>query len=44
MQAFKRLYENATNSAHVGAHLAILSSIRDVSKLFVKELTSWVWN
>ncbi|CAN4125895.1 unnamed protein product [Withania somnifera] len=41
-KAFKGLYENATNSAHVGAHLAILSSIRDVSKLFVKELTSWV--
>lgn len=41
-KAFKGLYENATNSAHIGAHLAILSSIRDVSKLFVKELTSWV--
>lgn len=41
-KVFKGLYENATNSAHVGAHLAILSSIRDVSKLFVKELTSWV--
>ncbi|CAN4111809.1 unnamed protein product [Withania somnifera] len=41
-KAFKGLYENATNSAHVGAHLSILSSIRDVSKLFVKELTSWV--
>ncbi|KAK4379437.1 hypothetical protein RND71_001299 [Anisodus tanguticus] len=41
-KAFKGLYENATNNAHVGAHLAILASIRDVSKLFVKELTSWV--
>ncbi|KAK4372034.1 hypothetical protein RND71_007418 [Anisodus tanguticus] len=41
-KAFKGLYENATNSSHVGAHLAILASIRDVSKLFVKELTSWV--
>ncbi|XP_059312955.1 uncharacterized protein LOC132064095 isoform X1 [Lycium ferocissimum] len=41
-KAFKGLYENASNSAHVGAHLAILASIRDVSKLFVKELTSWV--
>ncbi|KAL6569340.1 hypothetical protein OROMI_013854 [Orobanche minor] len=41
-KAFKGLYENATNSAHVDAHLAILAAIRDVSKLVVKELTSWV--
>lgn len=41
-QAFKGLYENAHNNAHVDAHLAILASIRDVSKLVVKELTSWV--
>ncbi|XP_057807321.1 uncharacterized protein LOC131021995 isoform X2 [Salvia miltiorrhiza] len=41
-KAFKGLYENASNSAHVDAHLAILSAIRDVSKLVVKELTSWV--
>ncbi|KAK3006153.1 hypothetical protein RJ639_016633, partial [Escallonia herrerae] len=41
-KVFKGLYENASNSAHVGAHLAILAAIRDVSKLVVKELTSWV--
>ncbi|KAL0429074.1 UNVERIFIED_CONTAM: CCR4-NOT transcription complex subunit, partial [Sesamum radiatum] len=40
--AQKGLYENASNSAHVDAHLAILAAIRDVSKLVVKELTSWV--
>ncbi|GFS35543.1 transcription regulator [Actinidia rufa] len=41
-KVFKGLYENASNSAHVTAHLAILAAIRDVSKLVVKELTSWV--
>ncbi|XP_057511675.1 uncharacterized protein LOC130793815 isoform X2 [Actinidia eriantha] len=41
-KVFKSLYENASNSAHVAAHLAILAAIRDVSKLVVKELTSWV--
>lgn len=41
-QAFKGLYENASNRAHVDAHLTILAAIRDVSKLVVKELTSWV--
>ncbi|XP_052210992.1 uncharacterized protein LOC127813907 isoform X2 [Diospyros lotus] len=41
-KVFKGLYENASNSAHVSAHLAILAAIRDVSKLVVKELTSWV--
>ncbi|KAI3444740.1 hypothetical protein Pfo_001405 [Paulownia fortunei] len=41
-KGFKGLYENASNSAHVDAHLAILAAIRDVSKLVVKELTSWV--
>ncbi|CAI9101327.1 OLC1v1038621C1 [Oldenlandia corymbosa var. corymbosa] len=41
-KAFKALYENASNMAHVSAHLAILAAIRDVSKLVVKELTSWV--
>lgn len=41
-KAFKALYENASNNAHVSAHLAILAAIRDVSKLVVKELTSWV--
>lgn len=39
---FKGLYENTSNSVHVNAHLAILAAIRDVSKLVVKELTSWV--
>ncbi|KAL9175940.1 hypothetical protein ABFS82_02G145600 [Erythranthe guttata] len=41
-KAFRGLYENASNNAHVDAHLAILAAIRDVSKLVVKELTSWV--
>ncbi|XP_024992566.1 CCR4-NOT transcription complex subunit 1 isoform X3 [Cynara cardunculus var. scolymus] len=41
-KVFKGLYENAANAAHVGAHLAMLAAIRDVSKLVVKELTSWV--
>ncbi|KAL7238560.1 hypothetical protein ACSBR2_004617 [Camellia fascicularis] len=41
-KVFKGLYENASNSVHVDAHLAILAAIRDVSKLVVKELTSWV--
>ncbi|KAL1818639.1 hypothetical protein ACET3Z_013508 [Daucus carota] len=41
-KVFKGLYEIESNNAHVGAHLAILSAIRDVSKLVVKELTSWV--
>ncbi|KAK4802906.1 hypothetical protein SAY86_001109 [Trapa natans] len=41
-KVFKGLYENAANNFLVGAHLAILAAIRDVSKLVVKELTSWV--
>ncbi|GAV69286.1 Not1 domain-containing protein/DUF3819 domain-containing protein [Cephalotus follicularis] len=41
-KVFKGLYENASNSLHIGAHLAILAAIRDVCKLVVKELTSWV--
>ncbi|XP_057952190.1 uncharacterized protein LOC131146551 isoform X3 [Malania oleifera] len=41
-KVFKSLYENASNSLHVGAHLVILAAIRDVCKLVVKELTSWV--
>ncbi|XP_043718243.1 CCR4-NOT transcription complex subunit 1-like isoform X3 [Telopea speciosissima] len=41
-KVFKSLYENASNSVHVGAHIAILVAIRDVCKLVVKELTSWV--
>ncbi|KAL8523208.1 hypothetical protein ACS0TY_013252 [Phlomoides rotata] len=40
-KAFKGLYENASNSALVDAHLVILVVIRDVSKL-VFELTSMV--
>lgn len=44
IQVFKVLYENASNTFHVGAHLAILIAIRDVCKLVVKELTSWVWS
>ncbi|XP_072071878.1 uncharacterized protein [Arachis hypogaea] len=39
---FKGLYDNVSNNTHVGAHLAILTAIRDVCKLAVKELTSWV--
>lgn len=39
---FKGLYENGSNNIHVGAHLTILAAIRDVCKLVVKELTSWV--
>ncbi|XP_078446307.1 transcription regulator isoform X2 [Wolffia australiana] len=41
-KVFKGLYENASNKLHVTSHLAILSAIRDVCKLVVKELTSWV--
>ncbi|XP_057867287.2 uncharacterized protein LOC131074644 isoform X3 [Cryptomeria japonica] len=41
-KVFKRLYENASNSLHVSTHMTILSSIRDVCKRVVKELTSWV--
>ncbi|XP_057455962.1 uncharacterized protein LOC130747140 isoform X2 [Lotus japonicus] len=41
-KVFKGLYDNATNNIHVFAHLAILTAIRDVCKLAVKELTSWV--
>ncbi|TKY68978.1 CCR4-NOT transcription complex subunit 1 [Spatholobus suberectus] len=41
-KVFKGLYDNATNNIHVSAHLAILTAIRDVCKLAVKELTSWV--
>ena len=42
IQAFKSLYENASNGTHVASYLAILAAIRDVCKLVVKELTSWV--
>ncbi|WJX85826.1 hypothetical protein P8452_68221 [Trifolium repens] len=41
-KVFKGLYDNASNSVHVCAYLAILTAIRDVCKLAVKELTSWV--
>ncbi|CAN8310796.1 unnamed protein product [Cochlearia groenlandica] len=41
-KAFKALYENASSNLHVSANLAILVVIRDVCKLVVKELTSWV--
>ncbi|KAK4267898.1 hypothetical protein QN277_024622 [Acacia crassicarpa] len=40
-KVFKSLYENVSNNIHVVAHLAILTAIRDVCKLAVKELTSW---
>ncbi|KAK7245095.1 hypothetical protein RIF29_39929 [Crotalaria pallida] len=32
-KVFKGLYDNASNSIHVGAHLGILIAIRDVCKL-----------
>ncbi|RZC20257.1 CCR4-NOT transcription complex subunit 1 isoform D [Glycine soja] len=41
-KVFRGLYDNASNNIHVTAHLAILTAIRDVCKLAVKELTSWV--
>ncbi|XP_008796100.2 CCR4-NOT transcription complex subunit 1-like isoform X2 [Phoenix dactylifera] len=41
-KAFKSLYEDASNGTHVASYLAILAAIRDVCKLVVKELTSWV--
>lgn len=41
-KAFKALYDNASSNLHISANLAILVAIRDVCKLVVKELTSWV--
>ncbi|KAF5731634.1 Ccr4-not transcription complex putative isoform 1 [Tripterygium wilfordii] len=41
-KVFKGLYENASNTAHVNAFLAILIALRDVCRHLVKELTSWV--
>ncbi|AQL10254.1 transcription regulator [Zea mays] len=41
-KVFKSLYDNASNSAYVSWLLATLIAIRDVCKLVVKELTSWV--
>ncbi|KAF6137712.1 hypothetical protein GIB67_023646, partial [Kingdonia uniflora] len=40
-KVYKSLYENASDSTHIRVHLSILSAIRDVCKLVVKELTSW---
>ncbi|KAG8083810.1 hypothetical protein GUJ93_ZPchr0010g8112 [Zizania palustris] len=41
-QVFRSLYDNASKSTHVTWLLATLVAIRDVCKLVVKELTSWV--
>ncbi|KAK1408886.1 hypothetical protein QVD17_41009 [Tagetes erecta] len=41
-KVFQGLYENAENTAHVNAHLVMLTAIRDVSKLVLNQLTSWV--
>ncbi|XP_057532309.1 uncharacterized protein LOC130810318 isoform X1 [Amaranthus tricolor] len=41
-KVFKALYESGSNSLHIAAFIAILAAIRDVCKLVVKELTSWV--
>ncbi|WRX18737.1 CCR4-Not complex component [Theobroma cacao] len=41
-KVFKSLYEKASSSSHVGLHISILAAIRDVCKLVVKEVTSWV--
>ncbi|XP_058104448.1 uncharacterized protein LOC131248268 isoform X3 [Magnolia sinica] len=41
-KVFRSLYENASNSVHVTSHVAILVAIRNICKLIVKELTSWV--
>ncbi|KAF3780626.1 CCR4-NOT transcription complex subunit 1 [Nymphaea thermarum] len=41
-KVFKSLYEHSLNSVLVSSNLAILVAIRDVCKLVVKELTSWV--
>ncbi|XP_062209520.1 uncharacterized protein LOC133911335 isoform X2 [Phragmites australis] len=41
-KVFKSLYDNASNSTYVRWLLATLVAIRDVCKLVVKELTSWV--
>ncbi|CAN6460845.1 unnamed protein product [Victoria cruziana] len=41
-KVFKSLYEHSSNSVLVSSNLAILVAIRDVCKLVVKELTSWV--
>ncbi|KAK9742789.1 hypothetical protein RND81_03G197500 [Saponaria officinalis] len=41
-KVFKALYENGGNSFRVDAYLVILAAIRDVCKLVVKEVTTWV--
>jgi CCR4-NOT transcription complex subunit 1 len=41
-KVFKSLYDNASNSGCVTWFVATLVAIRDVCKLVVKELTSWV--
>ncbi|EPS67619.1 hypothetical protein M569_07155, partial [Genlisea aurea] len=41
-RAFKNLYDNAPTNTHIDTHLSMLASVRDVSKLIVKELTNWV--
>ncbi|KAL6645362.1 hypothetical protein ACP70R_016970 [Stipagrostis hirtigluma subsp. patula] len=41
-KVFRSLYDNASNSTYVTWLLATLVAIRDVCKLVVKELTSWV--
>uniref|UniRef100_A0A0E0BDM2 Transcription regulator n=1 Tax=Oryza glumipatula TaxID=40148 RepID=A0A0E0BDM2_9ORYZ len=41
-KVFRSLYDNASNSNYVTWLLAALVAIRDVCKLVVKELTSWV--
>ncbi|XP_066384368.1 LOW QUALITY PROTEIN: uncharacterized protein [Miscanthus floridulus] len=41
-KVFKSLYDNTSNSTTVSWLLATLVAIRDVCKLVVKELTSWV--
>ncbi|XP_076917682.1 uncharacterized protein LOC143577845 isoform X1 [Bidens hawaiensis] len=41
-KVFQGLYENVANTAHVNAHLAMLTAIRDASKLVFNQLTSWV--
>ncbi|PWZ58289.1 CCR4-NOT transcription complex subunit 1 [Zea mays] len=41
-KVFKSLYDNTSNTTYVSWLLATLVAIRDVCKLVVKELTSWV--
>ncbi|KAI4368425.1 hypothetical protein MLD38_016982 [Melastoma candidum] len=41
-KVFRGLYERSSNKFHIKDHLAVLSAIRDICKLVVKEVTSWV--